>query len=213
MLLKQILPSIIFLFGTALCAQTAHWNQLQGDRHYHNKAFKAAEKSYESAGKNTNAIYNMGNAAMQQDKWDMAAEKYMQAASAFTTPQDQSDALFNAGNAYLLLGQYQEAVKAYESSLRKCPNRPDAKKNLQIAKRTIPPPPSTPPPPPPPPPPPKNKYLDQARPFKESTPAPLTPADARRLLETAITPSEDESARQYRKLAPSNRPAKGEKAW
>ena len=195
-------------------AQTAHWQLLLGQRSYDNKVYKEAAAHFREAGNIPEASFNTGNAAYALGDWDKAISAFEKASQ---HSAQKPDALYQLGNAYLRAGQYDEAVKAYEGSLRLKPNQPDAKKNLQIAKRhQAPPPPEQEPPPPPPPPrtpPPRSTWLDQARASRETTPVPLTPDAARKLLETAVLPNETENARQYRKLSPDNRPVKGKKTW
>ncbi len=205
--------SIAFAAQTAQ-AQSAHWGLLQGQSAYKSKDFATAEKYFAQIKNNGQAGYNAGNAALHLGKNEVAIEYYTRAAQQYKTPAQQADAYFNMGNALMALGSYPEAAEAYQKSLLRAPNRPDAKKNLALARRLMPPPPeNTPPPPPPPPPPPKSTYLDQARRTQEPMPAPLSPDAARRILETAIAPVEEESAKRYRHLSPSNRPTKSKKAW
>ena len=198
----------------ALCAQSGHWTVLRAQRQFNQQHYVQAERLYLKSGVGSRALYNAGNAAMMQGQWDTAADHYSRAAAATKHPLETSDILYNAGNALMSAGRYADAVKCYEQSLRLSPGRSDAKKNLQIAKRPVPEPFSTPPPPPPPPPPVRQseQYLDQGRPWDTQAP-PLTPDEARLLLEQRVAPAEDDYARRYRRLVPSNRPAKGEKAW
>lgn len=201
-------------FALQLVGQTAHLDLLKGQNAYLKKNYKDAEKAFSTIKNNEKASYNCGNALLKQGKNDEAVISYNRAVEQSKNPVSKSDALFNTGNALMAMGSYSEAVVAYQKCLRCAPNRADAKKNLQIAKRNVPPPPSnTPPPPPPPPPPPKKEYLDQARRTQEPIPAPLSPDAARRLLESAVAPVEEESAKRYRHLSPSNRPTRSKKAW
>ncbi len=201
-------------FALQLVGQTAHLDLLKGQNAYLKKNYKDAEKAFSTIKNNEKASYNGGNALLKQGKNDEAVIYYNRAAEQSKNPVSKSDALFNTGNALMAMGSYSEAVVAYQKCLRCAPNRADAKKNLQIAKRNVPPSsPPSPPPPPPPPPPPKKEYLDQARRTQEPIPAPLSPDAARRLLESAVAPVEEESAKRYRHLSPSNRPTRSKKAW
>lgn len=195
--------------------QSEHWRLWMGVYQYQQKSYASALAYFNASGKTPAAFYNAGNAAFQLEQYENAADKWVTAAEFWKNQPQSADAWYNAGNAFLAAGQFETAIEAYQKSLRLQPNRPDAKKNLRIAQLLAPPPPAvTPPPPPPPPPPPaRNQYLDQGRGIRETAPLPLSPEAARKLLETAIAPVENESARQYRRLAPSNKAAKGEKAW
>lgn len=198
----------LLLTGSELKAQVAHWRSLLGDWHYHRQSYAEAMEYYDKAG----SLYNKGNTLFLVGNFEQAAADWVQAANTFRHPADQADAWYNAGNAYYEQGKYVEAVEAYKKSLRKSPNRIDAKKNLRLAQLAIPPVSSSPPPPPPPPLV-STSLIDQANWPKESVPATMSEAEARKRLERLIVPIETESAKQYRRLAPSNIPRKGEKAW
>ncbi len=116
-------------------ALQAQHNQLKaGDALYDKQNYVKAEETYKSAGGYA-ASYNAGNAAYQQGKYEEAADLFRIAVNAGADAAAKSAAWYNMGNAYLQASKYADAVKAYENSLRQQPNRPDAKKNLQIAKK------------------------------------------------------------------------------
>ena len=129
-------------------------------------------------------------------------------------------ALYNLGNALLQQDKFEDAITAYEKSLRTQPNQPDTKKNLQIAKNKLreqqePPPPPPKKQPPPPPPPPRNNYVDRAQqpPRKELPSGNMTAEAARQMLDATIEQEEQKNARQYRALPPEARPARTKKDW
>jgi tetratricopeptide (TPR) repeat protein len=209
---------LLLLLPLSVAAQSSHWQMQKGDRLYDQKSWSAAEEAYRRAGASAAASYNAGNAAYQQGKYEIAAESFKKATAA-TSPEARADAFFNLGNAYLQQGKYREAIAAYEKSLRQQPNKFDAKKNLQIAKKKLkeqeePPPPPPPLPPPPPPPPPRN-FLDRAQqpPKREVPSGGLSPDAAKQILATIVAPDEEKSAREYRTLAPSTKPSRVKKDW
>ena len=91
----------------------------------------------------------------QQGQRLMNEGEYQQAAGKFTTPESIGAALFlagdfekaasvfgrsasaeahyNRGNANIMLGNYDAAIDAYQSTLSKRPDWPEAEQNLQIA--------------------------------------------------------------------------------
>ena len=91
----------------------------------------------------------------QQGQRLMDKGEYQQAAGKFTTPEQIGAALFmagdfesaasvlgragsaqahyNRGNAYIMLGQYDAAIEAYQTALSRQPGWQDAEQNLQIA--------------------------------------------------------------------------------
>lgn len=212
------LSSLLCFSATGLEAQ--HRQLQQGDRYYDEGLYGKAEELYRASSSGT-AFYNAGNAAYQQGKYEAAGHLFEEAVGKSTTFSARADALYNLGNALLRQNKYREAIEAYESSLRLFPNRPDAKKNLKIAKKQLqePPPPPPPPLPPPPPPPvhipPQKNYLDQSQqPRKKETPPAELPRDAAlRLLEEAILPEEQKNARSYRELSPATKPSRVKKDW
>lgn len=211
----------MLVFGTSACLygqSTGHRQLLEGDRWYGKQIFDKAEAAYRKAGSLT-GTYNAGVAAVQQGKYEVAMDLFETIVKS-GDPRLRADALYNLGNAALAQGRYQEAIAAYEKSLRQQPNQPDAKKNLQIAKRKQQEPPeSTPPPPPPPPPPPmaqsKVTFVDQGRqaPKRESIPPDMPAETARRILEQAIAPREQDYARQYREGVRGIKPSGKKKNW
>ena len=215
---KSVSTAIILLFAGYLSAQSEHNALRQGERYFdkgdYEKAQSAYEKSESSAG-----LYNAGNAAYLQSEHAAAAELFRKSAEKSLLPAEKADALYNLGNSYLLKGDYAAAIEAYERSLRLVPKRPDAQKNLQIAKRKKKEPPPSPSPRPPPTPPPnlrtRQNYLDQASPGrqKEIPPANLSPDAARRLISDAVLSEEQKNAGAYRELAPANRPSRLKKDW
>ncbi len=126
------------------------------------------------------------------------------------------------GNAYLRDSKYAEAIEAYENSLRRQPNQPDAKKNLQIAKKKLREQQEIRrlhrrlkghPPPPPPAPKPQRNYLDQAQQARKQEQAKrnLSPEAALLMLNALVKPEEQRNAQDYRELSSATRPSEGEK--
>jgi Ca-activated chloride channel family protein len=94
--------------------------------------------------------------ADQQGQRLMDKGEYARAAVKFTTPEQMGAALFlagefedaasvlgrsrtaeadyNRGNAFVMLGQYDEAIEAYQSALTRNPGWLEAEQNLQIAR-------------------------------------------------------------------------------
>ncbi len=92
----------------------------------------------------------------QQGQRLMARGQYRQAAEKFTTPErigaalfqagdfasaaavlgrsGSAEALYNTGNAHIMLGEYEAAIETYQKALVKRPDWPEARQNLEIAK-------------------------------------------------------------------------------
>ena len=211
---------ILLCLPFALHSQSAHRQLRAGEQLYDQKKYQQAENAYREADNDPTAAYNAGNAAYQQGKYEAAAGQFKKAAAIARETGAQSDAFYNLGNARLQLNQYKEAIEAYESALRLRPNRPDAKKNLQIARNKLreqqePPPPPPQKTPPPPPPPPRPNYVDRAQqpPKREMPTGTMTADHARQILDATIDAEEQKSARLYRALPPEARPARTKKDW
>lgn len=204
--LRQFLV-LLLSGGGHLQAQPAHWRSLLGDWFYSQQSYEKALANYDRAG----SVYNSGNSAFLLGNFEQASTDWVQAANSFQDPMDQADAWYNAGNAFYEQGRYLEAVEAFKNSLRRSPNRVDARTNLRLAQLAIPP--GSPPPPPPPPARVSTQFIDIGKWRQEPVPVRMTAEEARLRLERLVVPLETESARQYRRLAPSNTPRRGEKAW
>ena len=229
--------------GQQLPAQSAHQYMRQGDRHYERSNYKDAEQAYRNAaGQKQNdpvIIYNSGNAAYKQGNFTDAQKWYDQAAQSAADPDLQANALHNLGNTLLKQQNYQEAVNAYQRSLRLRPGDPETKVNLQLAKKKWQeqqtrdqqnqqqkqqPNPSSgqqnqqqqqPNPAPEnrqaPAPPPQNQSPQQAD--QQPSEGQMTREQARRLLETAVAPEDQRNARKYRELDPGKHRVKPKKDW
>ena len=204
------------LFIGSLSGQSPHSVLRNGDEKYDQGEYAAALNAYLKANSAIGS-YNAGNAAMQQENLNAAANYFNDAAKKSTSPALKADALYNLGNALLLQKKYAEAVKAFEGSLRLSPSQLDGKKNLQIAKRQLqePPPPNPPPPPPPPSTKPQRYYVDQTllSRQKETPPSNIPPETARQMLSRAVLPEEQKNAKAYRELSPANKPSRLKKDW
>lgn len=188
-----------------------HADRLTGDKAYAKGDYQKAAASYQKAGGDVGR-YNAGTALLAQQQHEASASA-LKSVTASADVQLRADALFNLGNAYLLMGNWAEAAAAYEKSLRLVPNAPDAKRNWQIAKQ----PPQSPPAPPPPPPPvakAQSVYVDQARTqYRETPPPTMDAATAQRLLEQHVSTEEQRNARRYREGAKGTKPIPGKKNW
>ena len=78
-------------------------------------------------------LYNLGSTLMAAGEAEQAANVLLRSAQNTEDPLTQSDALYNAGNAFMAAEKYQEAVGAYAESLRKNSSQKDAIYNLNRA--------------------------------------------------------------------------------
>jgi tetratricopeptide (TPR) repeat protein len=133
--------SVLLAVCLAASAQPAHKLLREGDAAYDFENYKEAEKHYRDAADvqygDPLAQYNLGNALYQQGNWEDAATRFGQAARSANEPALKADALHNLGNAQMKLSKFEEAVEAYESSLRLRPGDAGTKQNLQMAKKKL----------------------------------------------------------------------------
>lgn len=133
--------------------------------------------------------YNAASALAMDGDLQLAVLALEQALKTADTPL-QARAYYNLGNVYMALGQFADAVGAYQQTLLRQPDDADARYNLELALRQITPPPNerggdaTPTP----------ESGDSSQPSPDTTetptaaPAPenaLSLADAERLLDSA----------------------------
>ena len=78
-------------------------------------------------------LFNLGSTLMEAGEVEQAASVLLKSAQNTEDPLVQSDALYNAGNAFMAAEKYQEAVGAYAESLRKNSSQKDAIYNLNRA--------------------------------------------------------------------------------
>lgn len=90
--------------------------------------------------KNYKAAIGKFNDAYRRGVAEYKAGEYQKAAQSFATAKRQdiaTDAEYNLGNAQLMGGQIEQAIKSYETVLKNHPNHADAKHNLEIAKKLL----------------------------------------------------------------------------
>lgn len=217
-----LLALMMSLACLPLQAQSARDWMRQGDAHYAEERYGAAEQAYrkalQKAPADAQALYNYGNALYKQGKYAKAQQAWEKTLQIVITPTQKADAWHNLGNALAQQGNTEEAIRAYENSLRLRPGDPDTKINLQLARKKRQ----------------QNQtQLQQQQPSNgngapastDSLPQPpqlqtppqqqgkLTPEEARRLLETTVEPQDQNSGRKYREQTPEKHQIRPKKDW
>lgn len=85
--------------------------------------------------KNPDAQFKLGQALYIEQSYAAAAEAFDKAAALFDHPAWKSAAHYNAGNAHYRQGRLDDAIEKYKQALRLLPSDPDAKHNLELAKK------------------------------------------------------------------------------
>ena len=132
---------LLALMGSppAAADQAASKNN-EGNRLYQQKKYDEALKMYVDAQASRPGApqlhYNIGNVLFRKKEFDKAVEEYLRA-QASPDPVLSQAATFNRGNALLMQGRPEEAIKAYVQALRAKPDDTDAKRNLELALRLL----------------------------------------------------------------------------
>jgi len=70
-------------------------------------------------------------------QFEEAKAAFFESAQKTESPELKAQALYNAGNSMVQLGQYKEAIKTYEDSIKLNPNDKEARDNLEYVKRLL----------------------------------------------------------------------------
>ncbi|MGI6222852.1 MAG: tetratricopeptide repeat protein [Prevotella sp.] len=130
-----------FMVALSVCAQTDRQHIRNGNKLYHQQKFEQAEVEYRKAvGKNSansQAHYNLGCALMAQKKDSAAIKQYEMAGKLETTPRRKAMVFHNIGVICQQHQLYQQAISAYEESLRNNPHDNETRYNLALCKRLM----------------------------------------------------------------------------
>lgn len=91
------------------------------------------EQRYDQAVQNFDDPYQKGVAQYRAGDYQGAAQSFAQS----NKPGAQEKARYNLGNAQLMGGQIEEAIKTYEGLLKENPDHEDARHNLEIARKLL----------------------------------------------------------------------------
>jgi len=139
---RYAVPSVLLVlaFASAATADEAASKNNQGNRLYNQKKYDDALRLYTDAQASrpdaSELHYNIGNVLFRKKEYDKAVEEYLRAQAA-ANPALSEAATFNRGNALMVQGRLEDAVKAYVQALRARPDDADAKRNLELALRML----------------------------------------------------------------------------
>ena len=91
------------------------------------------EGQYDKAVKEFEDPYRKGVSQYKSGNYKAAAESFQAA----DRPEIRTDARYNLGNAQIMSGRIEDAVKTYEDILKSNPDHTDAQHNLEIAKQLL----------------------------------------------------------------------------
>jgi len=104
---------------------------------YNRQRYEDAAREFAAASRNAatpQGAFNLGTAEVAAGR---RAEGSAALAGALADPRLRADALFNRGNSALAAKAYEHAVRDYTDSLKVRPSDPAAKRNLEIALRSL----------------------------------------------------------------------------
>ncbi len=135
---KGIVVMTLLSLGLSASAQDRQ-SIRQGNKLYRHEGYDKAEVEYRKAlaknPRNTQAMYNLGCALMQQQKDSAAIVQFEQAGRLETSALRKAMSYHNMGVICQKHQMYGEAIKAYQESLRNNPNDDETRYNLALCKR------------------------------------------------------------------------------
>lgn len=135
--------SILFAFvATSLIAQRDYRDYLRGgNKLYTDSLFEKSEVQYRKAlekdANGIDALYNLGNSLLLQQKAKDAMDQYQIAEKRSDDPAKLAQIHHNMGIIHHAGKDYAAAVEAYKQSLRENPNDHETRYNLALAMRQL----------------------------------------------------------------------------
>lgn len=134
---------LLMLMGamTAFGQKTARDYLRSGNKLYQDSLFVKAEVDYRKAldqdPKSADAMYNLGNALLMQQKAKEAMEQYEAASRVETDKAKLAQIYHNMGVILQSSKQYPQCIEAYKQSLRRNPKDNETRYNLALAQKLL----------------------------------------------------------------------------
>jgi tetratricopeptide (TPR) repeat protein len=134
-----IICNLLFVICSLTFAQREAGDVRRGNRQYHKEHFTESEINYRRALETNKdsyeARYNLGDALYKQDKYADALDEFKTAARMLNKKDDKdkdryAKVMHNIGNCHFAQQQYDQAVSAYQESLRVNPKDNDTRYNM-----------------------------------------------------------------------------------
>lgn len=156
-----LFPLALYLMFSSSVCQAQDTPKEQGSKsHLFSELFSRSERLGESAredylkGNFTAALDKFSRAATRSSEdprfelgkgatayrlgdFESAYQSFAKAAEQSTAPAERAKAVYNTGNSLVQLGKLKEAINSYQESLKLVPDDPDAKSNLELAKKLL----------------------------------------------------------------------------
>ena len=136
---KAAITMLLLLVAMNMSAQTDRLYIRQGNKQFRAADYANAEVSYRKAleknDRNPQALYNLGNALLAQNKDSAAVAEFEKATKVETNELRKSKSFHNMGVICQRHEMYGEAIEAYKQSLRLNPSDDETRYNLELCKR------------------------------------------------------------------------------
>ncbi len=136
---KKAVAAMLLLMAVSASAQSDRQYVRQGNKQFQTGDFANAEVSYRKAieknPRNPQAVYNLGNALLAQNKDSAAVVQFESAAKMETNPLRKYQSFHNLGVICQSHKMYGEAIEAYKNALRLNPNDDETRYNLVLCQR------------------------------------------------------------------------------
>ena len=133
---RKVAVTLLLLFVMSASAQTDRQYIRQGNKQFNAGDYPNAEVSYRKAveknPKNSQAVYNLGNALLAQKKDSAAIEQFQSAAKLETNPLRKYQSFHNIGVICQSHKMYGDAIEAYKNALRLNPADDETRYNLVL---------------------------------------------------------------------------------
>jgi len=136
---KSVATLLLAILALGAQAQTDRQLVRQGNKQFRAGDYAAAEVSYRKAleknDRNAQALYNLGNALLAQNKDSAAVVEFEKSTKVETNDLRKSMAYHNMGVICQRHQMFGDAIEAYKQSLRLNPHDDETRYNLELCKR------------------------------------------------------------------------------
>lgn len=136
-----ILMLLLTIAGSVMAQKSDRSYMRKGNRYYRDSTYVKAETEYRKAleknPKSTDAMYNLGNALLFQQKGKEAMEQYETVSKIEKNKNKLAQTYHNAGVILQSSKQYQQSIEAYKEALRNNPHDDETRYNLALAQKML----------------------------------------------------------------------------
>lgn len=136
-----ILFLVLTASATTVYSQSEKKRIRQGNNEYQEGNFQEAEKEYRKALMEkpgyTKGTFNLGDAMYEQENYEESNKLFTEVTERVTNPEQKSAAYYNLGNTYMKENKFKESIEEFKNSLRLNPDDPNAKYNLEYARKKL----------------------------------------------------------------------------